>query len=140
MRCDERDTVSGPEIAERVVAGDQLTAIRRNRAERGLDLRVQRIQPAQVGSRIGLEDGFASRVGGNQRIANIGDVDFRVGDRLPGMWVDLAAQPQRRDAGARNDDFGTLAGRAHETFGRAFESKSIEDDQLGVGDLLGIGR
>ena len=94
----------------------------------------------QIGGGIGLECGFVGRVGGNQCVADVGDVDFGVGDRLPRVRIGSAPEPQRGNAGARNDHFGALGRRTHEALGRALETEAIEDDNIGSGQLFGVRR
>jgi hypothetical protein len=88
-----------------------------------------------------------AEAGGGQRVANIGDIDFRVGDRLPGVRVRpsvvvivvvAAGTLERLDALGRDYDRRLGAGCLDQPLEPAFEAQSVDEDELGVGNLLGV--
>ena len=90
LRRDEVDAIGGLEIAEGVVGGDDAAAVGRDFRDRVLHLGVERVELAEIGGGVGLIGGLAGRIGRDQRVADIGDIDFRIGDRLPGMRIGVA--------------------------------------------------
>src|SRR5207244_13634871 len=74
-------------IAEGVVAGNDTAAIGGNFGDHLAHLAIKRVELGEIGCRIGGVSFLAGGVGGDQRVADIGDVDFRVGDRLPGVRI-----------------------------------------------------
>ena len=103
-------------------------------------LAVERIEFGQIGLRIGAKDRGIGGVGGHQRVADIGDIDLRVGDRLPGMRIGGGADAARRDAVGRGDDLGLAAGGLHQPRQPALEAKAVDDEKPGIRDLLRIRR
>ena len=149
LRRDELEPVGGFEIAEGVVAGDELPAVGGNLGDHVAHLALERVELGEVGRGIGLVGDFAGGIGGDQRIADIGDVDFRVGHRLPGVRVGLpvvvvvsapAGALARLDALGRNDDRRLGAGGLDQPLDPTLEAEPVDEHELGVGHALGVGR
>ena len=95
-RRDELHAVGRAEIAERIVGGDDLRGGRRDFLDRGLHLPLERIELGEIGRGVGVVGGLAGGIGGAQPVADVGDIDLHIGDRLPGVRIG-----RRRDDGDR---------------------------------------
>ena len=71
------------------MGGDELAALRRQRAYLLADGRVQRLQFGDVGRGVRLVQLSTGRVGGHERIPDVPDHHHGVGDVLPDMGIEL---------------------------------------------------
>ena len=94
------------------------------------DLAVERVELGQITVRIGAKSRGVRRVGGDQRVADIGDIDLGVGDRLPGMRIGGAADLERHDAVGRGHDRGLAAGGLHQPRQPALQTEAVDDRSL----------
>ena len=149
LRRDEIDAVSGLEISEGVVGGDDAAAVGRDISDLALHFGLERIELAGIGRGIRLIGRLPGRIGRDQRVTDIGDIDFRVRDRLPGMRIGIGimtmAMPllfrlARLDVLARDDHRGLGAGRFDKARNPAFEAEPIGEHDFGVGEFLRIVR
>src|SRR6202022_4565834 len=95
---DEFDAIGGGEIAEGVMGGDHLAVVLRDLRHRFPHLAVERVEFRQIGLRLASKALGVSGVGGNKRVADIGHICLRIGNRLPGMRIGVGAEFERRDA------------------------------------------
>ena len=122
--------------------------VRRDARDGRPHLPIERVELREIGRGVRLVDGLAGGVGGDQRVADVGDVELRVGDALPGMRVDVrrghghGRAPRRFErlhALRRLDDEGLGAGRLDQPAHPAFELEPVGDHELGVGEAASIG-
>jgi hypothetical protein len=129
------------------VAGDHAAAISGNPGDRVPHLALERVELGEIGGGVRVVSGLAGRIGGNQRVADIGHIDFRIGDGLPGMRVGPAmvmvvtAGPLARlYTFGRDHDRRLGAGRLDQALEPAFEAEPVHEHDIGLGHLLGVGR
>jgi hypothetical protein len=139
-RCDELDAVGGGKIAEGPVGRDHLALRRRDLLDRDPDLAVERVQLRQIAVRIGAKNPGVGRVGSGERVADVGHIDLRIGDRLPGMRIGGATGFQRRDAVACGHDGGLAAGGLHQPRQPALQPETVDNQEPGLRHLPGVGR
>ena len=98
---------------------------------------------------VGLVDGLAVRIGGDQPVADIGDIELAVGEILPGMRVGdrlRAAPPSsstmvRGLTPVRGDHGLALEARGFlQPLHPALEAEAVDEEQLRRGQRLGVGR
>src|SRR4029453_5332294 len=97
---DEFDAVGFLEIAKGIVARDDPAPVGRDGGDRRFDLGVERIELGEIGGGVRLIGVTPGGVGGDQRVADIGDIDLGVGGRLPGVWIGLATGASLADRDA----------------------------------------
>src|SRR5262249_57181737 len=113
LRRGEVYAVSILQITEGIVAGDDAAAIGGNLGDEVAHLTLECIELGEIGGGVGIVRVLAGWIGGDQRVADIGDVDLCIGDRLPGVRVRasvvvivsmVADALARLDAGGRDHD------------------------------------
>ncbi|MEY9510720.1 hypothetical protein ABIF16_001451 [Bradyrhizobium elkanii] len=77
---------------------------------------------------------------GDQTVANIDDIDLRIGHGLPGMRIVVAAHFPWHDPLGRHRDQRFAARGLQQPRHPAFEAEAVDDHELGIGDLPGISR
>ena len=129
--------------------GDDAAAIGGNFGDHLAHLPLEDVEFGEIGRGIGDIGVLAGRVGGDQRIANIGDIDLRVGDRLPGVRIRppvvvimamVAGALARLDAFGGDHDRRFGAGGLDQPLEPTFEAEPVHEDELGIGSLLGVAR
>jgi hypothetical protein len=149
LRRGERDAIGVLEISERVVAGDDPAAVGGNPGDHVPHLALERIELGEIGGGVRGVGVLAGGIGGDQRVANIGNIDLGVGHRLPGVRIRrsmvvimtaVARALARLDAFGRDDDRRLGAGRFHQPLEPALETEAVHEHQFGVGSALGVAR
>jgi hypothetical protein len=123
--------------------GDDAAAVGGDLLDRGLYLGVERIELARIRCCVRLIHVLGRRIGGDQRVADVRDVNLRVRGRLPGMRIGVAVAVRvfrlaRLDAPGGDDHRRLGAGRFHQAIDPAFEAEPVGDHDLGVGEHLRV--
>src|SRR5215475_11651244 len=104
--CDEFHSVGIREVTEGSMRGDDLATVRRNPVNGLPYLLVQGIELSEIGPGVGKVAVLVGTIGEVEAIANVGNVDFGVRNRLPGVRIrrdPFAFYLERLDAIAGND-------------------------------------
>src|SRR5208337_1807612 len=141
---DKAEAIGRAEIAESVMGRDDLPAPRRNFRDFRRDVFLKYVELAEIIIRIGTIDRSATGIDSDQGIADIGNIDLGIGDRLPGMrvWPDtpFLAHLLRAYTLCRDNDRGLCAGRLDQTIDPTLQTEAVHQNEPCGAELFRVGR
>src|SRR5258707_10252893 len=122
------------------MGGDHLAAAFRDLRNRRLHIAVERVEFGQIAAGIIAVDPAARGIGASRRVPDVGQIDFGVGGRLPGVWIGVRAELAGGDALGGGDHGALAACGLYEPRQPALQPETVDDHELCIRNLLGVRR